>query len=294
MRKRSSHESALGVGQVPDLLPTGLLAQRARTSGLLLGLDYDGTLAEITSTPELAWPMAGVCESLTRLSDPKLSASIAVVVITGRRICDVQRLLGVSLAHVFFSGVHGLEVCEPGASPRFTRESVECLSELATVRSWLDHHVPRERGFRVEDKEIAVGLHFRDAAPALFEPLCREFASFVTKETPRLKLLRLKMLVEALPREADKGHAIEQARLRVPGPFVPVFFGDDQTDEDVFEALDANGIGVMVGSARASLARWRVDGPSAVARELKELKDALAPPQESVSNSSSGSRWGLK
>jgi alpha,alpha-trehalase len=228
------------------------------------------------------------------LSDPKLSARIAVVIVTGRRIRDVQRLLGVSLAHVFFSGVHGLEVCEPGASPRFTRESMDCVSELATVRSWLDHHVPRGRGFRVEDKEIAVGLHFRDAAPALFEPLCREFASFVTEETPRLKLFRLKMLVEAAPREADKGKAIQQARLRVPRAFVPVFFGDDQTDEDVFAALDANGIGVMVGSARASLARWRVDGPPAVARELKELEDALAAtPQLSVPNSSSSSRSGL-
>jgi len=276
MRKRSSHESAFGVGQVPDLLPTGLLAYRARTSGLLLGLDYDGTLAEIASAPELAWPAAGVCESLTRLSDPKLSTSIAVVIVTGRRIREVQGLLGVSLAHVFFWGVHGLEVCEPGASPRFTRESLDCVSELASVRSWLDHHVPRERGFRVEDKEMAVGLHFREAAPALFEPLCREFASFVAEQTPRLKLLRLKMVLEALPRAAGKGQAIEQTLLRSSRPFVPVFFGDDQTDEDAFAVLAPDGIGVMVGGARASRARWRVDGPSAVARELKELEDALA------------------
>jgi trehalose 6-phosphate phosphatase len=58
--------------------------------------------------------------------------------------------------------------------------------------------------------------------------------------------------------------------------FVPVYFGDDRTDEDAFAELVSHGVGVLVGEARPSLARFRVDSPTEVARVLTALAASLA------------------
>jgi trehalose 6-phosphate phosphatase len=56
---------------------------------------------------------------------------------------------------------------------------------------------------------------------------------------------------------------------------MPVYFGDDRTDEDAFAELVSRGVGVLVGEARQSLAHWRVESPAAVARILTALAAAL-------------------
>jgi trehalose 6-phosphate phosphatase len=70
------------------------------------------------------------------------------------------------------------------------------------------------------------------------------------------------MVAELRPEGADKGGALR--RLMAEPPFAgarPVFVGDDLTDEDAFEAASAlGGEGVLVGPARPSAARWRLDG----------------------------------
>ncbi|HYL57724.1 MAG TPA: trehalose-phosphatase [Candidatus Acidoferrales bacterium] len=255
----------------PAPLPEGLLSELAAKRGLGLFLDYDGTLAEIVTDPSRATPVAGVRDTIDRLNDS--GEKIAIAIVTGRRIDEVKTLLGLK-SEATYSGVHGMELSDRAGKTEFTAAAVACAPAVARVREWLERIVPRGRGFRIEDKAVAIGLHFREADPDESRALCAQFSEFVARETPDLKVLQLKMLVEAMPLAAGKGHAIASLRTRLPRNFVAVYFGDDTTDEDAFAALGAEDLGILVGPERASLARYRVADPRAVARELKSLAAA--------------------
>jgi trehalose 6-phosphate phosphatase len=257
--------------ELPAPLPRNLLSSLAQGCGLLLCLDYDGTLAEITDDPAMAWPYHGVRQQLHRLTAAR--HRIAVAIVTGRTLPDVKRLLGIE-SGLFFSGVHGLEFEAPDRKVRLVSIAQACATELSGARRWLAVNVPKGRGFRVEDKRVAVGLHYRLADGREAAGLCTRFTRFVARETPSLKLVALKMLVEAMPRVASKARALSLLKARTPASWVTVYFGDDTTDEDAFAALAQDDLGVMVGARRQSHAKFWVDGPAAVARELQRLAAA--------------------
>lgn len=253
---------------IPRPLPEGLLARLAATRGLGLMLDYDGTLAEIVNDPAKATPLPEIPQLLDQIATHDDRIRIAVV--TGRRISEVRKLLQArSLTR--FSGVHGLEISDPAGHTQFSAEALACARELDRVRQWLKQHVPSGRGFWIEDKEVTIGLHYRNTDPAEARPLCGQLTDFVASNAPSLKLLPLKMLLEAMPKGAGKGLAVKGFKDRFPRGFVTVYFGDDTTDEDAFAALTADDFGVLVGPPRASRARYCVANPSAVAHELRSL-----------------------
>jgi trehalose 6-phosphate phosphatase len=254
--------------RIPQPLPARLLADLAATRGLGLMLDYDGTLAEIVSDPSQAKPLPGIAELIDQIAAHDNRVIVAIV--SGRRIGEIRKLLEVRLP-IFFSGVHGLEISSRGGGTQFSPAALACSAELDRVRQWLKDHTPPGRGFWIEDKQTAVGLHYRNADPEQARPLCAQFAEFVARDAPSLKLLRLKMLLEAMPKAAGKDFAVRSFKDRLPRSFAAVYFGDDTTDEDAFEALDQGDLGVLVGAPRPSRARYRVANPRAVARELRSL-----------------------
>src|SRR3546814_16635234 len=89
---------------------------------------------------------------------------------------------------------------------------------------------------------------------------------------------RVKMVVELAPKCADKGLAV--ARLMAAPPFagaLPLFIGDDTTDEDGFAAVAAaGGHGILVGAPRPTAAHFRLADPEAVHHWL-----TLLPPPPS-------------
>ena len=254
---------------IPALMPHGFLVQLARRSRLLLCLDYDGTLSDITPDPSLAFPVDGIRESLTRLVDASNHLTIAIV--TGRTIAQGRQLLGVSDG-LIFSGLHGLEMLQQGRI-RVAPEAAVAASELDLVRRWIARNVPGSQGFQVEDKRFAVGVHYRCADPLIASAIADSFVQFVAASAPALKVMRLKMLVEAIPRVASKANAVAAMRRTAKQPCVTVFIGDDTTDEEALAALGDGDVGVLVGRARPSRACYRVPSPTAVAAELRALAE---------------------
>jgi trehalose 6-phosphate phosphatase len=256
----------------PSPLPRGMLATIARRRGILLCLDYDGTVSEITPDAANARPVAVIPSSIERIANASKQAVVAIV--TGRRIEEVRRLLGID-SRLQFSGVHGLEFAGDNGKPSFVPDAVECEPELTRVRQWLLANVPKSRGFWIEDKGAAVGLHYRQADAVEAAELCGRFSEFVFAAAPRLKLVQLKKISEAMPRSASKAHAVAMLKASIPRDFATVYFGDDSTDEDAFAALADNDVGVLVGETRPTRARYWLTGPSALAVELSQLAEAL-------------------
>jgi trehalose-phosphatase len=254
--------------RVPQPLPTGLLVELAASRGLGLMLDYDGTLAEIVSDPSKAKPLPEITSLLDQIA--ARDDRIVVAIITGRRISEVRKLLGVRLL-TLFSGVHGLEVSDRDGRTQFTAAALACKDDLDRVRQWLKDHVPSGRGFWIEDKEVAIGLHYREADPEDASELGVQFTKFIERDAPSLKLLPLKMIFEVMPKTAGKNLAVANFRERFPRSFATAYFGDDTTDEDAFAALSEDDVGILVGPPRASRARYFVANPKAVANQLRSL-----------------------
>lgn len=238
-----------------------------------LFLDLDGTLLEFAGRPQEVAPSARLRAVLPTLV-PATNGAVAIV--TGRKIADIDRLLE---PHRFpAAGVHGLEL---RASERHAVATQGDEAALGVARDALAHFVAAHSGLLLEDKDVAVALHYR-GRPELAD----EIAGFVTDLeavlTDELDILRGKMVVEIKLSGSNKGQAI-RTFMEEP-PFRgrrPVFIGDDVTDEAGFEAVNAlDGVSVKVGDG-PTVARWRLADVTAVVAWLETVL-AGAPEQRGI------------
>ncbi|HYE26926.1 MAG TPA: trehalose-phosphatase [Allosphingosinicella sp.] len=228
-----------------------------------LFLDFDGTLVELASAPDAI----SVPPSLKPLLD-RLAARLAgrLAIVSGRALADLQRHLGV--AGLAVAGSHGAELVYADG----TTVPVAAPPGLARAREEIRRFAAGKEGLIVEEKPAGIALHYR-MAPAREDRV----AGFVADLARRsgLALQHGKMVAELRPRGADKGEALR--RLMAEPPFAgarPVFVGDDVTDEEAFRAAAAlGGEGVLVGPARPSAARWRLDGVAGVTQWLEAAAD---------------------
>lgn len=223
-----------------------------------LFLDFDGTLVDLAPKPEEVIVPSGLVSTLDSLNN-YLAGAIALI--SGRPIEQIDSFLHPLRLPV--AGVHGAE--RRGSDGALRLMSTHPLQRVEEAALALAAQHPR---LRVENKRGSVALHYRQA-PEL-ESLCLQAMQSAVEESPGLTLLRGKMVVEAKPGGASKGHAIE-AFLREP-PFagrMPVFVGDDFTDEVGFSTVQRmQGLGVKVGEG-ASVAWHRLASPAALRYELQ-------------------------
>ena len=256
----------------PPQLPRAALLELAARGPILLCLDYDGTISDLVSRPASARPVEGAVAAIKALA--ARPERVAVAIVSGRPVAEIRRMTGLGDA-VMYSGVHGLEIAGGDAQVRVAEAVSRCAPELERVRTWTARNVPQGAGFEVEDKRYSLALHYRNAERAAAAELCARFEEFVRAKTPNLRAAHNKMVVEAIPAAASKGEALRALCREAGAAFVPVYFGDDRTDEDAFAEAAGRGVGVLVGEARPSLARWRVENPAAVVRTLKTLAESL-------------------
>jgi trehalose 6-phosphate phosphatase len=222
-----------------------------------LFLDFDGTLVDLAPQPDAVTVPTGLLATLDAVNQ-YLGGALALI--SGRpieQIDDFLRPLRLPAA-----GVHGAERRSAnGEMSYLSTYPLEHVEESA-LRIAAQH--PR---LRVEIKRGSIALHYRQA-PEL-EAQCIAVMQAAVEQSPGLTLLRGKMVVEAKPGGASKGHAIE-AFMHEP-PFrgrKPVFVGDDITDEVGFATVQAmQGLGVKVGDG-PSVAWQRLPSPEAFRDQL--------------------------
>lgn len=219
-----------------------------------LFLDLDGTLAGIEARPAMVGPDPRRNRLLARLSHA-LDGRLAVV--SGRSLEDVDRILGGGVRAV--AAVHGLD--RRGASGR--RLTAGASDAVGQARAAAEASLASETGLLIEDKGLAFAIHYR-TAPEL-EPTVSDVANRIAAAFG-LELQPGSMVIELRAPGHDKGDAVE-AFMAEP-PFegsIPVFVGDDLTDEDGFEAAARlGGFGVLVGRERETAACFRLESVEAV------------------------------
>lgn len=232
-------------------------------------LDFDGTLAPIVDRPERAGLPAAAREAVRRLA-----ALLPVGVISGRDLEDVRARVGVE--GVSYAGSHGFDIlAADGARHVVGADHARDLEEAADR---LSEALAAVDGALVERKRFSVATHTRGVREDR-KPRAAEAVRAAAAALPRLRLKAGKEVFELLPAlDWDKGRALVRmlGMLGLDGPgTVPVFVGDDVTDEDAFRELaGGRGLGILVAAApRPTLAGWRLDDPGDVARFLDLLAD---------------------
>jgi trehalose-phosphatase len=250
------------------------LKNKIRGRDLFIFLDFDGTLAPIAQTPAKA-----VIPRKTRrlLSSLARRAQIKVAIISGRSLKDVKRKMG--LKDIIYSGNHGLEI--EGTRVKFSPLiSRGYKIALKTIKNALAKKLYPVKGVILEDKGISLSLHYRlvnDRQILLVKKVFREAVKSYLK-AGRVKLSSGKKVWELRPPlEWDKGKVVawllrSQKFARGKNKALPIYIGDDLTDEDAFKALKHRGISILVGSPlRSSSADFYVRNTSEVVRLLKNI-----------------------
>lgn len=231
-----------------------------------LFLDFDGTLVELQQQPDSVHVDARLSALVDRLSG-MLQGRVAII--SGRPVESIRALF--ADPHFAISGSHGLEVAWPdGRHIRAERPAaldriVAQMQEFATATS----------GVLVEEKPLGAALHYR-AAPGA-EADARTLAAALADDAG-LHLQTGKMMIEVRVPGADKGTAL-RALMQAPSlaGHVPIFLGDDDTDEPAMVAARAlGGAGVLIGAPRNTAAAWRLDGVAQTLSWLEAATESLA------------------
>jgi trehalose 6-phosphate phosphatase len=229
-------------------------------------LDIDGTLLELAATPDGVRVGSAVAQLLPALAE---ALAGALALITGRTLADADRLFpGLAIP---VAGQHGLVRRDADGHVH----AHQAPPELAALRAEIAEFAARHTGLLLEDKGTTLALHYR-LVPHLASHVHRMVRAHVAVAgDASWRLQPGKAMVEIVPSGRDKGTAIQEYMAEPPfGGRMPVFVGDDRSDEQGFTAVeDLGGLAIKVGPGR-TLARYRLRDVGAVCRWLGA---ALAP-----------------
>jgi trehalose-phosphatase len=150
----------------------------------------------------------------------------------------------VGLDRLVYAGSHGFDIVGPdGLAEQQPTEAVPLLDRAEELLQ----PVERVPGARLERKRFALAVHYRqveeDQVPEVEVEVER-----IAREVGGLRVTTGKKVLELRPDVPwDKGHAVRWL-IQVLGlsGSVPVFIGDDITDEDALRAIADDGIGIVV------------------------------------------------
>lgn len=258
---------------VPPLVgPASSLVDRVRNAeGLLVGLDFDGTLTPIADDPDVPRLSARERRLLSRLASRE---NVRVAVVSGRELDDLRNRVGVD--GVVYAGNHGFELYRDGERTVHP-EAEQCESELQSVAHALERRLGEISGCAVENKGLTLTVHVRNTPPARLED-ARAAVSETVRQNPGLELTTGKAVFEVRPAVAhDKGAAMAELATETLPEWLTLYLGDDTTDEDAFEAIQPGGIGIHVGTDQETAATYRIPSQDAVRAFIEWLCEVTEP-----------------
>lgn len=231
-----------------------------------LFLDVDGTLLDIAAEPDAVVVTPQLLDVLARLRG---ALDGAVALVSGRTIAKLDALF--APLRLPAAGNHGIE--RRNAEGHVIRPSASDAA-MERVRAGFAAFAAGHPGLIVEDKQLSVALHFRNN-PACEAEVLTLAERIVAALGAGFRVQRGKMMVEIRPSGGDKGSVIDAFMAEPPfAGRIPVFIGDDVTDEDGFAAVNRRGgVSLRVGGGAPTAARYRVADVATLLDWLERLAD---------------------
>jgi trehalose-phosphatase len=223
--------------------------------------DYDGTLTPIVSQPEDA-----ILDDEMRETVKKTATHFPVAIVSGRDTNDIKEL--VNLDELVYAGSHGYHIIGPDNLYLEHEEAQAILPLLDQLEKSLKMELkPQIKGSKIDRKKYAIAVHYRNVEDGDVKKL-KEYVKETVANDNRLKLGKGKKVLEIKPSiDWHKGKAVHWLldRLNLDnGNNIPIYFGDDVTDEDAFREIIDDGIGIIIGEH---------DHPTAAHYSLKDEKE---------------------
>lgn len=223
-----------------------------RKPEIILFLDFDGTLSPIVKDPNDAILSPDTKLWLRKLSRRK---NIKIGIVTGRALPDIRRRVG--FKNVIYAANHGMEIYCDGKY--LLKKGHACRKPLHILASELRDSLAGIPGVIVENKGLSVAVHFRktDAKRrAVVKRIVKKLAGPCMKKH-NLQLTAGKMILEIRPAKFwNKGKAVLWMWKKLAPDSMPVYIGDDVTDEDAFKVLKPYGLTIRIGKRKKSYAEY--------------------------------------
>jgi len=233
-------------------------------------LDYDGTLTPIVSHPEDAWLPESMRQTLQ-----SLAARVPVAILSGRDLDDVRGRVYVD--GIVYAGSHGFDIVGAGGLRR--ELGAAYLSVLDSAETELREALDEIPGAQLERKHFSVAAHYRNVnGNEAFKVALAVDA--VAARHRELRKIDGKKVYELLPDiNWNKGKAVLWLleTLGLEGRNVlPIYIGDDRTDEDAFRALEKRGVAILVSEhPQVTAASYWLHNPEEVEEFLQKITDRL-------------------
>ncbi|WP_353683738.1 trehalose-phosphatase [Thermodesulfovibrio sp. 3907-1M] len=254
---------------MPEYLFHSNWLDTANVKKIFLFFDFDGTLVPIMKNPEDCYLSYELKEVFKELKN-----KIKIGIISGRDLKDLKKR--VSIKGVYYSGSHGLYI--EGPEIKYINPDAERLKDYINkiyreVKKLNDKFL----GMVVEKKEFSFALHYRQVDAKNRSTLKKLFSDIISNfNQDYIKILKGKMVFEVLPAvNWNKGSAVSFLISHFKGEHLPVFVGDDITDETVFSEINDKGLTVKVGYSKKTLAKYFIRNQKEVYRFIKTLKEVL-------------------
>jgi len=275
------------IHELPNALEEfGALQERLAGRRPAVFLGYDGTLTPIVDRPEDALISADMRDAVQRLA-----RRYSVCIVSGRDRNVVQQLMG--LQELIVAGSHGFDIWSPAGEAIERLEGTEFDALLAQVTAQLRSRLGSVGGALIEPKRSSVAVHYRLVKEPERAHVKAIVDSTLADHPQALKMTPGKMVFEIQPNIGwDKGkavlHLLEALGLD-DDDVVPLYVGDDVTDEDAFAIIANRGIGILVADASDPDVSGRSTAAAYILRhpgEVQQLLDLLAGLEERGGNAS--------
>jgi trehalose-phosphatase len=231
---------------------------------IALFLDFDGTLVDFCSRPEQVKLSARTEAALRKLAS---HGSVRVTIVSGRRHASLLQFI--KTPRISLHGLYGWE------NEKGVRLSVKSAGKISKARSILAGLPDRAPGIFIEEKGASLAVHFRDASAQAERLACAELRKLIARMRPHLRIIRAGNVWEVAPGHVQgKGPAVRNMLRELGTTFLPIYVGDDLTDEPAFKVL-RKGITVLVGPRRPTSAHFWLRNPAQVSVFLERLERLL-------------------
>lgn len=267
------------------------IMKSAKGKRIALFLDYDGTLSPIVDNPDCAF-MSDAMRAVVK----KVAKYFPTAIISGRSRDKVYEFVG--LAELYYAGSHGMDIMGPvrqsipndnpdtirsndkqGKEVNLFQPAREFLPMIDAVFHSLVDNTKEIKGVKVENNKFCVSVHYRNVDEKYWKTVAQRVHEILKQYPTRLRLTHGRKVLEVRPViDWDKGKAVmfllESLGLSNCQDVLPIYVGDDRTDEDAFKVLrDGNhGYGILVSSVpKESKAFYSLRDPSEVMEFLKSF-----------------------
>jgi len=231
-----------------------------------LFLDYDGTLTPIVKKPgmaELSRPRRNLLKKLSR------SPRFLVAIVSGRMLKDITKRVGIK--GIYYVGNHGFEI--KGPKLKFTHPKAKTAKPLLRkIKKEMHRRFKDIKGIIIEDKILTMSLHYRLVKRSDAAKVKKSFLDIVHpfRRAKKIRITKGKKVFEIRPNAKwHKGAAVLWLIRKMGKKIIPVYIGDDTTDEDAFYALRKRGATFRVGKNKKTLAKYRLKNVNEVYKFLE-------------------------